>query len=234
MKNARFFEPERASDFDADNRANRPQKVINPLLTTSGVDYSQYHPNSSWAHFRKNWDLIDDEKDREAKFSEQDLKKEMETGVSATRQEVYRDFLTFFGDLEMTKFKTVGTNSLYSARIYCLCNDKRYVFVVVNNDPNPLGSTVYLSTLYWDSFQTRTLREDYPGQEQNYPAKSGYIMQSPIVKTKDLDGGRIQYTVRRAPLEVQMLSKPKTNHSYADVATLSIALQTFNTVVYFV
>lgn len=231
MNKGRLFEPIeiKKSTLSFNPHETRTPQVVGQVFKSSGVDYSQYHPNQSWSTFRKNWSLVDDEKDTETS-----TEFDTQTGLSGSRKDVYDAFVSFFGDLELKKIEEKGLNSIFVASLHALTESNRYVYVIVPYHNSAVGDVVKLSSVYWESFQTRTMRDRLDVLPQNYPSKTSYILQSPIVKTEDLSDGRTKYKVRRARLEVQMLKPPRTNQSYPDISKLDIALQTFNTVVYFV
>lgn len=227
----RFIDPSPAPSkpsFDAKPQDHNMPIQVGQAFKSSGVDYSQYHPNKSWSSFRKNWSLVDDEKDATVNDTI-----DVQTGLSNQRKEIYAAFLQFFGDMIFVKNKMVLMNSIYVAAVHALTEDHRYIFLIVPNDNHQIGDKVPMSQLYWESLQSRTMREDYGVIPQNYPSKVSHILESPIIKTEDLPDGRSKYKVRRAILEVQMLKPPRNNQTYPDISTLTIAVQTFNTVVNF-
>lgn len=152
-----------------------------------------------------------------------------------TRKNIYALFVEYFGDLVMTKIKTSGTFSVYAARTMGIgFLDFRYVIaIVLGNQETPIGYASPLSSLQWNSIQTRISREDYKLKQQYYePRKFAALDKRITRKAFDEKNGTSVYDVEDwNTLSVTLL--PKKNAVWQDHGTLVSAIESYYTVIAF-
>lgn len=153
---------------------------------------------------------------------------------------VQKAIVSYFGDLIMTKVKqiphtpTSPSYSIYYANIGCmLCVEDRYLVVIMESDPFPIGNPEYLSQMNWISFQTRTI-ENAPYQlkiqQQTKPVVTQTLLDKiQLTETKE---DRSVYIASTIPVKVELLYT-KEDDSYAEKGTIKSALDTYNCVITF-
>lgn len=145
----------------------------------------------------------------------------------------------YFGDAVVTKVKqTPHTHykpsySLYYAKIGCmLCVEDRYIIVVVEDDPYPLGSQEYLSQLNWISFQTRTIDKP-PAQLKTQQVKSVlHSLLTDRIRLTEKKQDRNVYMSHTLPVKIELLYTGEDD-SYSESGTIQSALDTYNCVLTF-
>ncbi len=112
-------------------------------------------------------------------------------------------------------------------------------------DNSPLGTIKPLSQIKWISFQTRTLEGDILPNEyvQDYEKTNGLLLlKESNIKIVSRSKIKNVYLAESLPLQIELLHTVKgedtfisdASHEYADEGTVATALETFNSVSYFV
>ena len=154
--------------------------------------------------------------------------------ISQQRRQVYEAILSTFPSYVLTKTDQFKNYGVYKAPLHCLlCVGVRIVVAVVKNDGEPIGTQKPLSTLPWDSFQTRTLEDDnvcrkFRMESFPYLPPTGGILTDPIKMERETNSSYI-FKCDNLPLMVEVLKSNKIN-SMAQSGTLWSALELFNTV----
>ena len=164
----------------------------------------------------------------------------MSINIFQEKLAVQQAIVSYFGDLVLTKVKQTQPQNqhspsyaLYYAKIGCmLCIEDRYVIVVVEQDPYPVGSQNYLSEVNWVSFQTRTI-EKPPAQLKAQQLKSA-ITQTIMDKIKlyEKRQDRNVYMSSTLPLKIELLYTSEDD-MYSENGTVQSALDTYNCVLTF-
>jgi hypothetical protein len=140
----------------------------------------------------------------------------------------------FFEHPVMTKRGNVSGFSKYATQIYCLLsNQYRYIIVFVKEDVFPIEYVQPLSNLKWDSFQTRTLTENFDLPRHNYipKRKKGFILDSQIKRTK-FENGNSEYSCERLPeFTISLIHTSSDINDYQSDGTLVRAIETYQTLI---
>lgn len=149
------------------------------------------------------------------------------------RDNIYKIFIEYFGDLTMTKIKDINNYSMYAAKIHSsLGIEHRYVFIFVINDKLPLGTTDLLSTFQWENLQTRSMYDNHNIQPQFYtPRRLPSLLKKINLVNKDPKG--YVYDVDSYPLQIILLPKKNESMSYQPTGNIVTALETYQTIVVF-
>lgn len=167
------------------------------------------------------------------------------------RASVYSAFVSYYGNLSFRKIKSsIQGNqhiSVYRVKIPCmLCvGNNRYCVAITTFDNSPLGTIKPLSQIKWISFQTRTLEGDILPNEyvQDYEKTNGLLLlKESNIKIVSRSKIKNVYLAESLPLQIELLHTVKgedtfisdASHEYADEGTVATALETFNSVSYFV
>jgi hypothetical protein len=157
-----------------------------------------------------------------------------EKGVSKVdRNKVYSAFIDYYGDVMFTKVKENNSHSIYMFKMaWQLGNEYRYLVAVIPRELEPVGLTAKMSYLRWDSFQTRSISD-------NYSLPEGYIKPT---KTEAMTGNinmidqntkASKYEAETLPIKIMLLHKKNKLDEYAVQGRIHLALETFQTIVTF-
>jgi hypothetical protein len=159
----------------------------------------------------------------------------IDSNIDIHRMPAYTFFLEYFGNQKMVLFKeTADGNVIYAAKVKSqLSKQKRYLFVLLKKDPRNRSvqypKEIKLGDVQWHCLQTRTLDEDYSLPQFSYPGLSD----TNIIKLNKKEETRYIYTCDNfLGMSVVLLIGKSQMKPYSDKGTLSLALETFNCLVY--
>lgn len=161
----------------------------------------------------------------------------MALNISQERSYIYQSLTSYFGNILAIKGKDVDKFSVYYANVSAgclLCLEDRYLVIITDRDPFPLGNREKLQSLRWISFQTRTI--DLPPitgmRSQSYkPIMDQEFLSDKINRVQAKDD-RDVYFSDRYPLQIELLYTDNVT-SYAPKGTIQTALDTFNCTITF-
>ncbi|MBL4898349.1 MAG: hypothetical protein JKX76_01750 [Colwellia sp.] len=79
-------------------------------------------------------------------------------------EELYQEFIEYYGNPTLIKLSVNGASSLYYAKVRSLIKvGHRYIIAIVSNDPYEVGNQMALSDLEWVAFQARELEQEIRG-----------------------------------------------------------------------
>ena len=157
----------------------------------------------------------------------------LDTSYDPNRDDVYRLFIKYFGDLLMTKIKDVQNYSMYAAKIRCgLSTVHRYVIIFVQGDNLPLGNTDQLRTFRWESLQTRALSDNHNIAPQTYRPRRMPEFLDKINLVSSVDKTYI-YHAEKQPLVLTLLAKKSGEMEYQPTGSIVTAIETYSTIVSF-
>lgn len=153
----------------------------------------------------------------------------------AHRLQVYNAILEYFPEFIMTKTGQHGQFGIYKAPAQCLlCNGVRFVVAIVKDDSVGIGERRPLSTLPWESFQTRWTEDDMECRKfqmvqfpYSKPEKETAL--DDTIRLSRETKGSFKYTCDNLPLEVEVL-KTRDDEAIAETGTVASALEMFSTV----
>ena len=155
---------------------------------------------------------------------------------TSNRDKVYAEFASYFQGFVLTKIRVFNNYSVYKAIAQCLLCDGgvRFIVAIVPNDMNRIGAKVPLSSLRWDSFQTRFQEDDSEIKQFNIQTFAYNRLSCLTDKIRLLrqTTNSNMYQCDVLPLQVEVL-REKEDY-YADTGTVGSALELFNTIVSFI
>lgn len=156
-------------------------------------------------------------------------------GFSNPKYEIYALVSDYYDNPLMTKVKVEKNFCFYVAKIpTMLLRESRFIIAIVRENNLPIGSSERLSEIPWDSFQTRTLEEEWKVKPFSYSSKNEQKYQSPIkLHRRDYDTDIFYYRSDVYPIEIALLSPKNNLPSYPSEGTIKRALETFQTVIVF-
>lgn len=151
------------------------------------------------------------------------------------RDIVYKAMTIFYNNPLMIKFKNNENNyGVYMCKLKCMLNDEnRYLFVIVKNDNNNIGSKESMINLPWVSLQTRKLKEDYNIEEYDYIAKNVKPLDSKI-KLVNRNNNESSYICENLGLNITLLHEKNELYEYNNSGNVLTALETFSTIITFI
>jgi hypothetical protein len=158
---------------------------------------------------------------------------------SPHKETIYNLITNYFDNPKMIKLydtdKGVDSKSIYACKIYSLLSiDNRYIIAVTKKDTLPINFNVYLKDLYWECFQTRSIR-DYPYRfdtSHKYSIKKSKEYTIPFhVRSRTKDSS--EYTSNEMNILISLLNSGKSIYTFGNEGTLVSALETFNTIITF-
>ena len=159
----------------------------------------------------------------------------IDSNIDINRMPVYTFFLEYFGNQKLGLFKETQDGTLiYGAKVRSqLAKQKRYLFVLLKKDikmrAEKFPPEVYFRDIQWNSIQTRVLDEDYNLPQFSY---SGFN-DNTVIKLLKKEETRYIYSCDAFPqISVVLLLGKNQMKPYSDRGTLSLALETFNCLVY--
>ena len=153
------------------------------------------------------------------------------------KKDTRKMMIDYFSDIIMAKVKDDNaTHSVYASNVSdgTLKGDK-YIIAISPADGHPLGSRVHLSSLRWDSFQTRKLKEifDHAEPVRVTVNKNAMGINRELYLTKRNDHNS-QYRVSGVPILVTLIQKKAgENNQFSDKGKIRLALNTFDSVITF-
>lgn len=153
------------------------------------------------------------------------------------RQEVYDVIIAHFGNPVCEKIRNQDGYGIYLVEIQSmLLNDKRYLIVMIQNDPRPIHTKDYLSNLKWKSLQTRTMdnEQSLTIPPYTYLVQRGLSANIPLYLESRSKKISIYYPPKNHyPIEVALLHTRDTEYEYPNEGNLASALETFQTIIQF-
>lgn len=151
------------------------------------------------------------------------------------KEEIYNNFIKYYGDLELRRTKEIGKNWLvYSCKVKNFLTQNRYIHVVIKYDFN-IPVKINLSNLEWLSFQTRT-NDEYIENIEEYTLELNTnkkeLFKEKIV-LKDRNKEKTVYFSTLKPLKIELIheAKKKNIFQYPDELKLYQALETYKCVI---
>lgn len=157
-------------------------------------------------------------------------------GFSNPKYEIYALISDYYDNPMMTKVKTEKNFCFYVAKIpTMMLRESRFLIAIIRENNFPIGSTERLSEIPWESFQTRTIEEDWKLKPISYSNKNDQKYQSPItLNRRDYNTDIFYYRSNVYPIEIALLSPKNSLPTYPLEGTLKRALETFQTIIVFV
>ena len=159
----------------------------------------------------------------------------IDSNIDINRMPVYTFFLEYFGNQKLSFFKeTPDGNIIYGAKIRSqLSKQKRYLFALLKKDPKNKSAQfpkeVLFRDIQWNCLQTRVLDEDYNLPQFSYSGTSD----SNIITLQKKEESRFTYSCDNYPgMTIVLLIQRTQMKPYNEKGTLSLALETFNCLVY--
>jgi len=147
-------------------------------------------------------------------------------------EQVYSDFIKYFGDLPMTKIKDTDKHSMYAARIRCYQGiENRYIIVFVKDDYQAIDNVRYLSDLKWINFQTRSLADLHSIPVQDYKPRKMPEFTSCKIRLVARDEKQYVYETNKYPIVVTLI--PRRSVEYHRNADLVSAIEQYSTIITF-
>jgi hypothetical protein len=151
---------------------------------------------------------------------------------------VYNSFIKYYNNPLFTKIKDVDNMSMYVCKIKCLLSTTyRYLILFVYINENNIGSTEKLEYLEWESFQTRTLLQNYnidnkkPIYEHNYMSRNMKELNKKI-KLNNRNDKYNEYECEELSIIITLLHNEKQGKfEYANTGTIINCLETYNTII---
>lgn len=150
------------------------------------------------------------------------------------KDSVYNSFCYYFDNPVLTKIKEDNSIDIYYAQTPChLSNSYRYLIVTSDKTDVPIGDTVPLSMIRWNSLQTRQL--DTRQENANlflYQPKSTEPFDK-IVTRIDKNDNIHTYDNKDLPFIVSLIPKTKKFNEYASKGNLATCIETYQTILTF-
>ena len=145
-------------------------------------------------------------------------------------ESIYKYFVDYFNNPNMTKIKNTQNLSMYLTKIYCgLANEYRYLILLVEEDNLPPGAQKLMINLPWKSLQTRTLVENHDVSIHKYNPTSNTPLNRTINRTQTTE----QFSTYQCPelsLTITLLHK-KDKNEYRSEGKIINALETYQTII---
>lgn len=148
---------------------------------------------------------------------------------------IYSLISSYYDNPMLCKVKDTDIHTIYMSEITTLLgNTYHFIVAIVPIDVFLMGEKRYLSDLKWISFQSRKYTSrPYKTNKYSYKLKQGYPYNIPCEQVSS-DSDFTVYHVKDIPSIIITLINDKNNmFDYAKKGTLSIALETFNTIITF-
>jgi hypothetical protein len=152
--------------------------------------------------------------------------------IDLEKENIYKLFYSYFNDPLLTKIKDINGFSMYVTKTHCLLtNFYRYIIVFVKQNGEYNNTKKLLSTLDWDSLQTRTLTDKYDLPIHTYQPRQDNNLSSIITEIKT-DKISSTYICEKFPLLITLLHKDSVNR-YKNRGNIVSAIETYNTIITF-
>ena len=145
---------------------------------------------------------------------------------------IYNFFVHYFDNPTMKKFKEVNGIVFFGCRIPThLAVNSKYIIATVEAATAPRGESVTLDQIDWTSLQTRILDEKHNVPVHKYIEKTNQYTTADINVFEKSDS-MYKYKCSKMPgLTIALLFTKAQTRIYADVGTVKMAIETYNTVV---
>lgn len=152
------------------------------------------------------------------------------------RYAIYAAIASYFQGFVLTKTRVFGKYSVYKASVKCmLCDGVRFIVSIVANDNSPLGSKKELSSMEWESFQTRYLSSDDEMQTYNVDsfsyARPAKTVLNDNIKLERTAGNSNIYSCKTLPLQIEVIKEK--DEFISETGTVSSAIELFSTILTF-
>ena len=154
-----------------------------------------------------------------------------DSSVLINTSEIQELICDYFDNPVMTKIKNNDKQTIYMTKIKTLLlNKQRYLVASVPLNKLNIGDKKNLQDLNWDSFQTRTLDNNYNIEKHSYQANYKNLKQSiSIINRNDKIS---EYKCNELNAKIYLLHQKKNNlYEYSDKGNLKAALETYNTII---
>ncbi len=156
--------------------------------------------------------------------------------LSTDTNSVRKAISDLYKDFVMTKTQAVNGFGIYKALVDSMANhENKYIVVIVPRDNTPLGSQVYLKSIPWVSFQTRTTGNiklefsNFIPEPQTYQVKRNNILFDNISLATE-DDHKYIYIPDHLPLRVELL-KLSEKDQFSPNAKLISAIETYQCII---
>ena len=145
--------------------------------------------------------------------------------------EIHNYMVQYFDNPILTKNEEKGISSIYYAKVNTgLMLDNKYLVVIMNRDPSPIGTKKKLSEMNWISLQTRIIRDNFNCDKFSYRPKKDKPFTDIIRMKEKNDKMVIYHHTSFKNLNITLLYVDKTQVQYPPQGTLTAALETYKTV----
>lgn len=137
----------------------------------------------------------------------------------------------YFGNPIMTKMHNNNNESHYYTKINSqLLNKHRYIIAIVPKDTHNQGKRIYLQNLNWFSLQTRSINTNYNVPKISYPKSN--ILDKYIIKSYNITDNITSYkSTNIINIEIHLLHTTNNKYEYPVEATLTNAIETYQTLI---
>ena len=136
---------------------------------------------------------------------------------------------TYFNNPIMIKLKDENNESYYFTKIQTqLLNSYRYIIAITPIDNHPINKRTYLKNIPWISLQTRTLKTKYDIPSITYYSN---VFDDYHIQVIDRKKTYTTYTSNDFPIQIHVLVTSTNLFEYPEHATLSNALEKYQTLI---
>ena len=137
----------------------------------------------------------------------------------------------YFDNPVMTKIKNTDNQTIYMTKIKTLLlNKQRYLVASVPLNKFNIGDKKNLQNLNWQSFQTRTLDNNYDIEKHGYDSNFKQLDHPIIIKNRNEKIS--EYYCEQLNIKIYLLHQKKNNlYEYSDKGNLKAAIETYNTII---
>ena len=133
----------------------------------------------------------------------------------------------YFNNPLMTKLEVKHNQSHYYCKINCkLLNQYRYIIAITLDDNNPIGTKLYLQNINWNSFQTRTLKNNHNIKPISYRSD---LLDDYHLKLLERDDSYTTYICNQLPnVNIYVINQ---SQPYPSQATFCNAIEQYQTLI---
>jgi hypothetical protein len=150
------------------------------------------------------------------------------------KEEIYTLIDNYFDHPVMTKAGDNGNFSIYMVKIHSLLAlENRFLIATVPQDRFPQGFKIPLKELSWESFHATKLDHSEKGYipHRYIPKRSGEFQRRITLYNRDNNSS--YYDVDFLPIIVTIQHGKKSAFAYNKEGTITLALETFSTIISF-
>ena len=139
----------------------------------------------------------------------------------------------YYQNPTLQKVKNTGTQSVYMAKVdNNLLTESQYIVATCNRDNESIGIMISLENLYWNSFQTRYLKNAnaIPFTYTIPKDKKFNILLELVERQEKISKYRVQ---NHKSVFISLLHSNQNLYEYPSTGTLLTALETFKTIITF-